>query len=288
MLAALDVAQESLIRIFLIQKMLKQLMRYIYNPVTQELDDTTDKNFGKKNMKIKEYNQMMNYLTRREPTIKESKGAFKQAVRDYNKEPAKLVDSPILKNNINAVPKRDISDHIDQQRHIYEGTPLSEKNKKINVALAKGGTPKKEKKLSYKEQYNQYFGGGIPKNKTPLATEKNNIVIAMSETPAEEFQLDLSAEMEQFKEWLKKNKNGTYKEFLKDKTAMLTEEQKKDPKIIDLEPYLPSFEDIIKEYELEQEQKKETLEQFINRRSEEIRLTEADRVGVSSLLRRKL
>ena len=110
----------------------------------------------------------------------------------------------------------------------------------------------------------------------------------MSETPAEEFQLDLSAEMEQIKEWLKKNKNGTYKEFLKDKTAMLTEEQKKDPKIIDLEPYLPSFEDIIKEYELEQEQKKETLEQFINRRSEEIRLTEADRVGVSSLLRRKL
>ena len=210
---------------------------------------------------------MMNYLTRREPTIKESKGAFKQAVRDYNKEPAKLVDSPILKNNINAVPKRDISDHIDQQRHIYEGTPLSEKNKKINAVLAKGGTPK---------------------NKTPLATEKNNIVIAMSETPAEEFQLDLSAEMEQFKEWLKKNKNGTYKEFLKDKTAMLTEEQKKDPKIIDLEPYLPSFEDIIKEYELEQEQKKETLEQFINRRSEEIRLTEADRVGVSSLLRRKL
>jgi len=239
-------------------------------------------------MKIKEYNQMMNYLTRREPTIKESKGAFKQAVRDYNKEPAKLVDSPILKNNINAVPKRDISDHIDQQRHIYEGTPLSEKNKKINVALAKGGTPKKEKKLSKTEQYNKYFGGGIPKNKTPLATEKNNIVIAMSETPAEEFQLDLSAEMEQFKEWLKKNKNGTYKEFLKDKTAMLTEEQKKDPKIIDLEPYLPSFEDIIKEYELEQEQKKETLEQFINRRSEEIRLTEADRVGVSSLLRRKL
>ena len=120
-------------------------MRYIYNPVTQELDDTTDKNFGKKNMKIKEYNQMMNYLTRREPTIKESKGAFKQAVRDYNKEPAKLADAEILKNNINARPKRDMLDYINQQLHTYDGAPLSEKNKKINVALAKGGTPKKEK-----------------------------------------------------------------------------------------------------------------------------------------------
>ena len=61
----------------------------------------------------------------------------------------------------------------------------------------------------------------------------------MSETPTEEYQLDLSTEIEQFQEWLKNNKNGTYKEYLKDKTALLTEEQKKDPKIIDLEPYLP-------------------------------------------------
>ena len=218
-------------------------------------------------MKIKEYNQMMNYLTRREPTIKESKGAFKQAVRDYNKEPAKLVDSPILKNNINAVPKRDISDHIDQQRHIYEGTPLSEKNKKINAGLAKGGTPK---------------------NKTPLATEKNNIVIAMSETPAEEFQLDLSTEIEQFQEWLKKNKNGTYKEYLKDKTALLTDEQKKDPKIIDLEPYLPNFEDVIKEYEKEQEEKKESLNEYIKRRSNEMLLAEANGGGVATLFKKRL
>jgi hypothetical protein len=198
-------------------------------------------------MKIKEYNEMMAYLTRRPP--------------------AKLVDSPILKNNINAVPKRDILDYVDQQRHIYEGTPLSEKNKKINAALAKGGTAK---------------------NKTPLATKKNNIVIAMSETPKEEADLLLGSEAEQFMKWLEKNKDKTYNDWLKDKKAILTEEQKKDPKIIDLEPYLPSFEDIIKEYELEQEQKKETLEQFIKRRSEEIRLAEADAAGVSSLLRRKL
>jgi len=220
---------------------------YIYNPVTSELDDTRDKNFGKKNMKISEYNQMMNYLTRREPT--------------------KLADSEILKNNINAVPKRDILDHIDQQRHIYEGTPLSEKNKKINAGLAKGGTPK---------------------NKTPLATEKNNIVIAMSETPAEEFQLDLSTEIEQFQEWLKKNKNGTYKEYLKDKTALLTDEQKKDPKIIDLEPYLPNFEDVIKEYEKEQEEKKESLNEYIKRRSNEMLLAEVNNAGVPTLFKKRL
>jgi len=37
------------------------------------------------------------------------------------------------------------------------------------------------------------------------------------------------------------------------KVALLTEEQKKDPKIIDLEPHLPSFEDIIKQYEKEKQ-----------------------------------
>ena len=73
----------------------------------------------------------------------------------------------------------------------------------------------------------------------------------------------------------------------KSKVAFLTDEQKKDPKIIDLEPYLPSFEDIIKEYEEEQEQKKETLEQFINRRSKEMMLAESDSGGVSTLLRLK-
>ena len=60
-----------------------------------------------------------------------SKGAFKKFVKD-NREPAKLVDSKILKNNINDRPKRDVLDYIDQVRHTYEGTPLSEKNKKIN------------------------------------------------------------------------------------------------------------------------------------------------------------
>ena len=67
--------------------------------------------------------------------------------------------------------------------------------------------------------------------------------------------------------WLKKNPNKTYNDWLKDKTALLTEDQKKDPKIIDLTPYLPSFEEEIKEYEKEKKQKDETtLEEFTKRR----------------------
>ena len=61
----------------------------------------------------------------------------------------------------------------------------------------------------------------------------------MSETPAEEADLLLGSEAEQFMEWLKENKDKTYNDWLKDKKALLTEEQKKDPKIIDLVPHLP-------------------------------------------------
>jgi len=133
----------------------------------------------------------------------------------------------------------------------------------------------------------QQYSKEVSSQKIGYPQEKYNIVIAMSETPSEEFQLDLSTEIEQFQEWLKNNKNGTYKEFLEDKTAFLTEEQKKDPKIIDLEPYLPNFEDVIKEYEKEQEEKKETMEDFIKRRSREMMLAEARNSGVPTLLKLK-
>jgi len=72
-----------------------------------------------------------------------------------------------------------------------------------------------------------------------INNEKPPIKMAMSETPAEEADLLLGSEAEQFMEWLKKNKDKTYNDWLKDKKAMLTEEQKKDPKIIDIVPLLP-------------------------------------------------
>ena len=69
---------------------------------------------------------------------------------------------------------------------------------------------------------------------------------------------------------------------------MLTDEQKKDKKIIDLTPFLPSFEEELKRMEeREKEKEKETLKDFMNRRSREMKLSEKDNVGLSSLLSMK-
>ena len=205
---------------------------------------------------------MMAYLTRpSEPTIKESEGAFNAFVKGET--------PPNQKEYLERINKKEEKPYYMTNLATGGLDNVNAEPKRINLAQ---GTAKNQKKID---------------KKTPLATEKNNIVIAMSETPSEEFQLDLSAEIEQFQKWLKENKNGTYQEFLKDKTALLTEEQKNDPKIIDLEPYLPQFEDVIKQYEKEQEEKKETLEQFINRRSKEMMLAESDSSGVSMLLKLK-
>jgi len=94
------------------------------------------------------------------------------------------------------------------------------------------------------KQRAEYNVGNKVESKNIEKTEKINnekplIKMAMSETPAEEADLLLGSEAEQFMEWLKKNKDKTYNDWLKDKKALLTEEQKKDPKIIDLVPHLP-------------------------------------------------
>ena len=207
-------------------------------------------------MKIKEYNQMIGYLTR----------------------PSKSTD-----------PTQVEKDLSQNQLEKYATQPnYGGKLWKAFVSDNEAQEKIEKQKLSNIEKYNKYFNDGVAKNKTPLATEKNNIVIAMSESPTEEYELQLGIELKQFEEWLKKNKNGTYKEYLKDKTAMLTDEQKKDPKIIDLEPYLPNFEDVIRQYEKEQEEKKETLEEFIYRRGNEMRLVDVNNGGVASLFKKRL
>jgi len=93
-------------------------MKYIFNPITRELDE------------IAKIGQ--------EKILKKATAAHTDSLnKNYSPQvTAKLADSEILKKNINARPKRDILDYVDQQRHIYEGTPLSEKNKKINTTLA--------------------------------------------------------------------------------------------------------------------------------------------------------
>jgi hypothetical protein len=206
-------------------------------------------------MKIKEYNQMIGYLTR----------------------PSKSTDPTQVEKDLS---QKQLEKYATQPN--YGG-----KLWKAFVADNEAQEKIEKQKLSNIEKYNKYFKDGVAKNKTPLATEKNNIVIAMSESPTEEYELQLGIELKQFEEWLKKNKNGTYKEYLKDKTAILTDEQKKDPKIIDLEPYLPNFEDVIKQYEKEKDEKKETLEEFIYRRGKEMKLAEVNYGGVASLFKKR-
>ena len=206
-------------------------------------------------MKIKEYNQMIGYLTR----------------------PSKSTDPTQVEKDLS---QKQLEKYATQPN--YGG-----KLWKAFVADNEAQEKIEKQKLSNIEKYNKYFKDGVAKNKTPLATEKNNIVIAMSESPTEEYELQLGIELREFEEWLKKNKNGTYKEYLKDKTAILTDEQKKDPKIIDLEPYLPNFEDVIKQYEKEKDEKKETLEDFIYRRGKEMKLAEVNNGGVASLFKKR-
>ncbi|MBT7252174.1 MAG: hypothetical protein HN875_00390, partial [Candidatus Nitrosopelagicus sp.] len=104
-----------------------------------------------------------------------------------------------------------------------------------------------------------------------------------SETPLEEAEMLLGSEAIQFMKWLKDNPDKTYNDWLKDKKAMLTDEQKKDPKIIDLEPYLPSFEDVIKKYEEEKKEDETTLEEFTKHKLR--LLAERDlNSGISSLI----
>ena len=134
-----------------------------------------------------------------------------------------------------------------------------------------------------------YEDGELNKNNTnAIKKMKKNLKVA-SETPKEEADLLLGMEAEQFMKWLKKNKDKTYKDWLKDKTAFLTDEQKKDPKIIDLEPYLPSFSEEIKKMEKQeqQEENKESFNDNINRRAEALRMADLNG-GVAGLFKKKL
>ena len=192
-------------------------------------------------MKIKEYNEMMRYLTRPKDT-----------------------DAKKILKEISTNPK---------SREAFKKAEKEEKE------MAKQVIKNSPVKIDIEGILNKYEDG---------FESKKNTKIAMSETPKEEAEMMLSGEAEEFMKWLKKNPNGTYKDWLKDKTAMLTDEQKKDKKIIDLTPFLPSFEEELRRMEeREKEKEKETLEDFINRRSREMKLSEKDNVGLSSLLSMK-
>ena len=157
---------------------------------------------------------------------------------------------------------------------------VQKNNKKAEKEMAKQVIKNSPVKIDIEGILNKYEDG---------FESKKNTKIAMSETPQEEAEMMLSGEAEEFMKWLKDNPDKNYNDWLKDKTAMLTEEQKKDKKIIDLTPYLPSFEEELRRMEEREKQKEqeETLKDFINRRSREMKLSEKDNVGLSTLLAMK-
>jgi len=192
-------------------------------------------------MKIKEYNEMMRYLTRPKDT-----------------------DAKKILKEISTNPK---------SREAFKKAEKEEKE------MAKQVVNNSPIKIDIEGILNKYEDG---------FESKKNTKVAMSETPKEEAEMMLGGEAEEFMKWLKDNPDKTYNDWLKDQTAMLTEEQKKDKKIIDLTPFLPSFEEELRRMEeREKEKEKETLKDFMNRRSREMKLSEKDNVGLSSLLSMK-
>ena len=129
------------------------------------------------------------------------------------------------------------------------------------------------------EQRKKYNVGNKVETKNTKKTEKKpvekqTIKVAMSETPEEEAEMMLSGEAVEFMKWLKKNKDKTYNDWLKDKKAMLTPEQKKDPKIIEL-PLPFTFQEEL-ERMLEEEEKNTEKDESYKRGFDE---------GIQSILR---
>ena len=194
-------------------------------------------------------------------------------IKKYN-EMMRYLTRP--KPQINETPK-ETWNRLDEAEK--ERQKLVRNNKKVEKDIVKQVVKNSPVKIDIEGILDKYEDG---------FESKKNTKVAMSETPKEEAEMMLGGEAEEFMKWLKDNPDKTYNDWLKDQTAMLTEEQKKDKKIIDLTPFLPSFEEELRRMEeREKEKEKETLKDFMNRRSREMKLSEKDNVGLSSLLSMK-
>ena len=203
-------------------------------------------------MKIQEYNQMMRYLLRPGTTTQ-----LKLPVTQ-TKKVVQTKKKPM-----------DIVEYIQKNQELYDGIPMPRKEVK------KGGVIKDP-------TFTTYNNGGKAKN-------KKNIKVAMSESPQEEAEIMLNSEALEFMKWLKKNPNKTYNDWLKSQEAFLTDEQKKDKKIIDITPLLPTFQEEIQKMEEEKKQEEDKdsdlpLEKYIVKRAEEIRRKNNRENGLASIL----
>jgi len=283
-------------------------VKYLYNPVSQELDKiadieaAVDKKEADKLARESGWRsdaELTNYIAN-QPSAAESKGAWKKFVEQRQKEDK--IDEEIInfgkdfqphKNKINS--KRDPDEwtmHITAlhsgeesskyKKHLIEDVQL-QPNRELRGMLTEKIYNAKEA-ITMNEKYDRNFTNpNLSGNKQTYLTANEKVLANFNPTEALKY-TDGGKDKEnvQYMRYVKskakriaassKSKNEIsptlFQDILKNlgkskpkntKTAMLSDEQKKDPKIIDLEPHLPSFEDVIKKYE--EEKKKENADE---------------------------
>ncbi len=125
--------------------------------------------------------------------------------------------------------------------------------------------------------YNIYKKGGNVERKGKEITKKQLKLFA-SESPAEEFELDLIQTLKEYPDWKKDNPNKSFDDFLEENKIKRIE-LRDGGKIIDLRAYSKSKEPKIK---------KINLSSLFDHARTIASLTEAEREMVNDLLRRSL
>ena len=100
-------------------------MKYIYNPVTQELDETAKIEEAAAQTQLEKLAIQPNHNGK----------LWKDHVAK-NEKTEKLINSAILKNNIDNKPPITSLDWINRVQHMYNEQPLNESNKMKDAALA--------------------------------------------------------------------------------------------------------------------------------------------------------
>ena len=217
----------------------------------------------------------------------------------YLTRPTKSIDPRIVEKDLAQKQLEKLAVQPDSRgmfQKLVKANAVAEKRKQGEISMFRevvNNSPNKIPNQTQEDYINEilytFEDGELNKNNTDaLKKIEKNLKVA-SETPKEEADLLLGMEAEQFMKWLKKNKDKTYKDWLKDKRAFLTDEEKKNPKIIDLEPYLPTFKEQMDKMEKQeqQEENKESFNDNINRRAEALRMADLNG-GVAGLFKKKL
>jgi len=283
-------------------------MKYLYNPVTNDLDNIEDAADKAEADKLAQESGWLNddelttYLATR-PSAAESKGAFEKFVKEG--EHNAKVDQEIINFGDNFQPnKKPIkSDKYDPNEWIMHNLAMygGEDSKKLDKHLIEdvqiqpngelrgmmsGKNYDAKEAIAMNEKYDRNFTNPeIGKDKQTYLTANEKVLANFNPTEALKY-TDKGRDKEnvQYMRYVKakakridnlaklKDKKANPKKFKKeneklfeniltniqkgvDKTALLTDEQKKDPKIIEMP--LPDFKKEIEKMEKEKEENKE-------------------------------